>query len=244
MSIPVANITIATGTFDTFIVTSNTMANIISNYVLTTASNSIGGSTTGNAVVNGYFGANTLVAQTLIGGIVGTSANLNISSNLVVNTNVLCVYTSGNVGIGSISPNATLYVSGNANVTGNVWIGGSTTIGSKINILTNFTIDVATNTNLGVSLSTPLIVYSFSNTYSVVKFIGKAKNGNTVQATEMLLVQDGANAFMTEYSTVVAQPGINVGSWDAQVNVGGNIELAFSQVLANTSITVIAELIN
>jgi hypothetical protein len=61
-------------------------------YVVTTDTSASGGTTTGNAYVNGFFNANTLIAQdALRGGNITSTGVLNIISNTVVNNSILTV---------------------------------------------------------------------------------------------------------------------------------------------------------
>ena len=82
MTITVANVA-TTDTFGSWLTKTNTLATIVSQNAVTVDTSSGGSFSTGNGYVNGYFGANTLVAYTGIAG--GTLAAGN-TLNLVTNT--------------------------------------------------------------------------------------------------------------------------------------------------------------
>jgi len=105
---------------------------------LTTTTNVVTIGTSTYHVANGNVGiGNTAPNATLqVQGNANVSGNTAIggalsSANLTTTTNVVTIGTStyhvanGNVGIGNTAPNATLQVQGNANVSGNVIIGGA-----------------------------------------------------------------------------------------------------------------------
>ena len=58
-----ANVATQTDTFASWIERTNQMVYDMSTVVITTFANSTGGQTTGNAHVNGFFSANTLIAK-------------------------------------------------------------------------------------------------------------------------------------------------------------------------------------
>ena len=64
-------------------------------YVVTTDTSTVGGTTVGNAYINGFLSANTLIAQdALRGGSITSNGVLNIISNTVVNNSILTVGNS------------------------------------------------------------------------------------------------------------------------------------------------------
>jgi len=87
MATPVANLVIATNTWNDLINTLNTLCTLASNFLVTANNLANGSVTTGNGFVNGIFGANTLVATTLRSG--------NVQSNGTVLT-IFSPITVGN----------------------------------------------------------------------------------------------------------------------------------------------------
>ena len=90
-----ANISPTYDTFASWLTKTNTILYDMGTYVVTTDTSAAGGSTTGNAYVNGFFSANTLIAQdALRGGSITSNGVLNIISNTVVNNSILTVGNS------------------------------------------------------------------------------------------------------------------------------------------------------
>jgi hypothetical protein len=135
MTITVANVS-TTDTFGSWLTKTNTIATIISQNVVTVDTSSAGSLSTGNAYVNGFFGANTLVAFT---GIAGGSLATGNTLNLVTNT----AFTY--VGSSLVVFNANSTVS-NVIITANsvsiVPTGGNTTIGGNFLNVNTSTVNV------------------------------------------------------------------------------------------------------
>ena len=85
-------------TFQIWVDQTNKAINAISTVCVTVNTHANGGLTTGNGFVEGTFGARNLVANTMRGGTVQTSAVLTLTSNLNVSGNTITV---GNVVINS-----------------------------------------------------------------------------------------------------------------------------------------------
>jgi hypothetical protein len=97
MAVNTANVNVSTDTFNDWLQKTNNIASIISNSAVT--ANTSLGITTGNAYVNGYFSANTLIAQDGIRG--GNNSTANV-----------LVIAAG------FSSNTSTYVAGIASLTG------------------------------------------------------------------------------------------------------------------------------
>ena len=90
-----ANISPTYDTFASWLTKTNTILYDMGTYVVTADTSAAGGSTTGNAYVNGFFSSNTLIAQdALRGGSITSNGVLNIISNTVVNNSILTVGNS------------------------------------------------------------------------------------------------------------------------------------------------------
>ena len=82
MTILVANVA-NTDTFGSWLTKTNTLLTIVSQNTITADTSAGGSVSTGNAYVNGYFGANTLVAYTgIAGGSLATGNTLNLITNV------------------------------------------------------------------------------------------------------------------------------------------------------------------
>lgn len=84
MSKSVANVVIATDTFEGWIIKTNILLDALSNEIITVAANTTGAVTSGNASINGTLSANTFVARdSLRGGTVAVANTLTVTSNVI-----------------------------------------------------------------------------------------------------------------------------------------------------------------
>ena len=185
MAISTANVNTTTDTFNDWVNKTNNVATIISNNCLT-ANGSLG-LTTGNSYLNGFFSANTLIAQDAIRGGNNTTANvLNISTGF---------YT-----------NKATYVSNTASFTDNV---------------------------------AAQVVDSFALTSArTVKYLLQV-NANAIgfQSTEIMLLHNGTDAFLTEYATLTSNTSQgNMAVFTVTVNAAsGNVNLLISPTTNSTT---------
>lgn len=134
-----ANVVPSADTFREWVDLTNRITYDMEKVVVTTAANTQGARTSGNASVNGYFSANTLLVETSMR---GASANSTIygtkapSANLLITSNV--VFDSGNSTVGAI-----IHAQSNAHFTGaNVEFSSNVSINSTS---TSFTSNAVTN---------------------------------------------------------------------------------------------------
>ena len=185
MAISTANVNTTTDTFNDWIQKTNNVATIISNNCLT--ANGLLGITTGHSYLNGFFSANTLIAQDAIRGGNNTTANvLNISTGF---------YT-----------NKATYVSNTASFTDNV---------------------------------AAQVVDSFALTSArTVKYLLQV-NANAIgfQSTEIMLLHNGTDAFLTEYATLTSNTSQgNMAVFTVTVNAAsGNVNLLISPTTNSTT---------
>jgi len=183
MAISTANVNTTTDTFNDWVNKTNNCATIISNNCLT-ANGSLG-LTTGNAYVNGFFSANTLIAQDAIRGGNNTTANvLNISTGF---------YT-----------NKATYVSNTASFTNNV----------AAQVVDSFAVTSART-----------IKYLLQVNATAIGF----------QSTEIMLLHNGTDAFLTEYATLTSNT-VQGNMAVFTVNVAsGNVNLLISPTTNSTT---------
>jgi len=183
MAISTANVNTTTDTFNDWIVKTNNCATIISNNCLT-ANGSLG-LTTGNSYLNGFFSANTLIAQDAIRGGNNTTANvLNISTGF---------YT-----------NKATYVSNTASFTDNV----------AAQVVDSFALTSART-----------IKYLLQVNATAIGF----------QSTEIMLLHNGTDAFLTEYATLTSNTSQgNMAVFTVNV-ASGNVNLLISPTTNSTT---------
>jgi len=150
--------TALTNTYDFWRNRTNELADAMSTKTITVNSNT----TTGNAVVNGTFQANTFhVVTALRGGNNSTSATLTITSNLTVNETLLTV---GNSTV-NVTTNSTQITVGIAKAnTSTISVGANVIINSSTYFVGNSTVNTVINSS---SLSTNSIIVSTVNTTSI-----------------------------------------------------------------------------
>jgi hypothetical protein len=243
MTIPVASVA-NTATFGSWLSRTNDIAAIISQNTVTVDTSSNGSISTGNGYVNGYFGANTLVAYT---GIAGGALSAGNTLNLITNT--AFTYSGSNL----VSFNANSSFS-NVVVTVNaVYIvpaGGNTTIGGNflnVNVSTitvnsttlNANSATATFGNTTVKANTTFNVFRvignnvasqiFANT-SNTTIAGNVYFSNTLNVTGAVSISNTIAATgNATFSNTIAVTGnatfSNTISIDGAANVGGAINV-------------------
>ena len=155
MALPTANLNTSTDTFLNWFDKTNTLLDAYSTTIVTTAANSSGGTTTGNASLIGIFNSNTVAVGTALrGGNVTTSGVLTVSSNLSISGNT---FFTGNANFSN-----DISISGNAVVTGALIITGDITVSgsfSKDTGNTNFNSGVlfidSVNNRIGINNTAP-----------------------------------------------------------------------------------------
>ena len=183
MAISTANVNTTTDTFNDWIVKTNNCATIISNNCVT-ANGSLG-LTTGNAYVNGFFSANTLIALDAIRGGNNTTANvLNISTGF---------YT-----------NKATYISNTASFTDN----------TALQVVDSFAVTSARTVKYLLQVNATAIGF---------------------QSTEIMLLHNGTDAFLTEYATLTSNT-VQGNMAVFTVNVAsGNVNLLISPTTGSTT---------
>lgn len=95
MTISIANVAVATDSFDQWIVKTNLILDALSNKAVTTNSNTA----VGNAAVSNAFSANTLYANTISGGNTTSAADVSFSTNTTFASNATFTGTRTNLGL-------------------------------------------------------------------------------------------------------------------------------------------------
>lgn len=186
-------IVIATDTFAQWLSLTNQMANAYKN-VVTTATNTAGDTTSGNAFVSGIFGANTMVVNyEMRGGTVDTAANLAIVSNVTISganstfTSNVFLNTS-NVTVNSNTFSITGVAGANAvQVSTNSTATNTRIFATTLYIQGNTTVVNTTTFSNSVTVSGPV---SLSNTMS---FPHNTMGSNSVTANSSALIVDSFN---------------------------------------------------
>jgi hypothetical protein len=112
----------------------------------------------------------------------------------------------------------TITTSGTGLTVANANITSFLTVGS-LNVTTNTVTTAATG---------QVVLDTFQTTaLATAKYLIQANSGVNYHTTEMLLVQDGTNAYITEYGTI--QTGASLGTFTADINAG-SARLLFTPV--------------
>lgn len=200
MSVQIANVNPTTMSFQNWLDKTNQALYVISTQAVTASLTTAGSNTNGNATVNGHFSANVLaVSQSLRGGTVTASGNLNIISNTTVKDSA---FYADNTSIRVVNSNTfvnstvTYIVGGLANVTSNVSVSGAVTTISSANVTVTSASErfvVQSNTiTLGGSntnISSNLVVGGTNTSFSSNVFFTGGVNfdgGLTVVGTTLL----------------------------------------------------------
>ena len=169
MAITTSNVDTSTDSFQNWIDKTNTLLEAYSTSIVTTAANSVGGITTGNATVNGIFTVNSLTVEGnssfgLRGGNTTTNGTLYVTSNVSIgNSTVNTVFDTTSITtdlaltvLGATTLQSTLAVTGAATIGGNSTLSGSLhTISGNVSVDSGVLFVDATNNRVGVNKTNP-----------------------------------------------------------------------------------------
>ena len=176
----------------------------MSNQVVTVAN-----PVTGNAVVNGYISANNLVATTIRGGNISTSAVLTVTSNLAING---AIFTLGNSSINTVINSTSITVNG-------------------ILIPTvHFTVNTQTS-----GTSAQVIDYYTLDTYRGADYVLTIKdNGaNAHQIQKSIVIHDNGGVYLSTYGVIWSNT--NLGTFSANAN-STHARLYFTPTISNSQV--------
>jgi hypothetical protein len=198
MSVPISPVT-NNQVFGTWLARTNQISAVISANVVTTDNTALGGFTSGNGTVNGYFNANTLIARDSLRG-----GNVTASNTLLVTSNAIFQYGVSNV----------LYLTSNtlstnvfANVTTITLKSSTNTSVLSNNLIVNTSFDSTINSNN---------VYVNSNIYAV----GNVYLNSTSSYTMLRLNSTACTAIINGASFTVNSNTYLNGAW---ANVTANL---------------------
>jgi hypothetical protein len=242
--------------------TGNTTVNTTSISTTTVYANTTG-IHTGNVsatVVNASANVN---APLVFANVSGTYANITGQ----VNTTTFFATTSANVGanvqlttsqlfIGNLTANvlsnSTIVTIANSSGIANLQpalltIGGSvvnTTYVAANNLVINTDCEMRVSSNtLNANITSAQVFFTFATSFSSAKITAQVKRSGNVQTSDMIIVHDGTDAFISVYGTVIApSASSDLGDFSVGVNAG-NVELKYQQTAASSVIKVIAHLI-
>lgn len=247
-----ANVATQTDTFASWIERTNQIVYDMSTVVITTFANSTGGQTTGNAHVNGFFSANTLIAKDIIrGGTVDSSglltigsnatfasnSTLNINSNTIVGNTVLFnkrVTTTDNTVIGGA--NSTITANITINNTNTHIVGKQITSTSNVSLsganihIISTTVDITSDT----SISGDLIVDSgnlvTTSNVSVTSSNTEITGGEFAVGSNVTITS--ANVDITNSNTSISSTQVDITSANVSI-AGGEVNITSNVALSN-----------
>jgi hypothetical protein len=239
MARQVQTVNTATDTFQILVDKTNEIIEIVNAYAIT-ANSGTPDITSGNAFVNGYFGSNNLLVQSLSGGDFSSSSNLVITTNVSINS--ASVLVLGNTSVNSSSLSTLSVVIGNSTVNS---VSNSTVL--RISSVEPNTVILehsqhTSNTFTTTGLSQQTVDQFATATFRSAEYLVSVKdnNANGYQTSKMIMVHDGTTALVTEYSVLVTNASLGVFAADVS---GANVRLLFTPVSSNTSVKFIRELI-
>lgn len=155
MALSTSNVNIVTDSFQNWIDKTNTLLDAYSTTIITTAANTQGGVTTGNATVNGIFTANSVSINGnstfgLRGGSVTTNATLYVTSNVSIgNATVNTVFNTT-----TIDTDLQLVVAGNTQLNGTLQ-----TIAGNVNFDSGVLFVDSVNNRVGINNAAPGVAF-------------------------------------------------------------------------------------
>jgi hypothetical protein len=195
-----------------------------------------------------------------VGGTLGVTGALTLSNNITVAGNAVF---SNAISVANASTFAnTVSITGAATLANTVSITGTSTLANTLGVTgaatfsntvaitgtttinTDYVIQVTANGNLGATVGSPLLVYSFPKaTYSSAKLTSQVKtSGGNTQISEIVLAHNGTDSYITVYATVVSPLGANNGIYSVAIN-NANVELSFTQTSSSSAAKIVAHLI-
>ena len=225
-----ANIQPGFDTFSAWLTKTNNLLDDMTNIVVTVASNSTGGVTTGNAYITGTFSGTTGAFNTIRGGNVSTNATLTIASNVAVSNGYALSFGNSTV---NTTVNATSF-SGMANsanaltTTRNIALTTDVSGNGNFNGTANLTIAV-TLANSGVTANT----YGNSTVYPIITVDAKGRV-TSVTAQTISTPASGVTTFNTRSGDILLTA--------ADITGNSTIGLNYTPISANTSGTITGSL--
>ena len=236
MTITVAN-TSNTSTFQYWLSRTNELADAMSNYAVTTDSNTA----VGNAAITGTFTANIVLTNTF---------NVN-TSILVGNATVNSSINSSSITIGSSILNSSALLIGNSTINSTSVSLSNSTSNISITIPTASQISngqfylnangswttagelSSTITTTGTSIQN---IDSFStSTYRTAEYLISVKDNvaNNYYSSKLIVMHDGGNSYITEYGIMTSNS--SVGTFSANI-ISSNVCLQFTPISSNTTV--------
>jgi len=225
-----ANIQPGFDTFAAWVTKTNNLLDDMTNIVVTVASNSTGGVTTGNAHVTGTLSGTTGTFNTLRGGNVSTNAALTIASDVAIANSYVLSFGNSTV---NTTVNATSFSgianSANALTTSrNIALTTDATGNGNFNGTSNLTIAV-TLANSGVSANT----YGNTTSYPIITVDAKGRV-TTLTAQTISIPASGVTTFNTRTGAVTLTA--------ADITGNSTVGLNYTPVSANASGTITGSL--
>jgi hypothetical protein len=194
-------------------------------------------------VATGY--ANIAAPLTVTGNSTFANVVINQNANIVGNLTVTGTTNFANTSQFNAAVNmaSTLNVTGNTSLT-NVAVNGVLTISSSgegltvananvTNLLTVSTLEITSNT-VTTSSSGQVVLDKFPTAeYTSAKYFVQSKSGSDIHTTEIIIVQDATNVWITEYGSI--QTGPTLGTFSADIS-SGDVRLLFN---ANNNVNTI-----
>lgn len=230
MTIAVANV-LTTDTFGSWLTRTNTLATIATQNAVTVDSTAGGSLSTGNGYVNGFFGANTVVAFSgITGGSLAAGNTLNLLSNTafvfsganVVSFRANSSFSNVIITTNSVSISA---VNGNTLISGNFLnINASTTNVTSTSLNANSNVTITGNTSLKANSSFNIVTVTGNNSVAVLlanttntTFVGNVTAANSVIVNNLANVNQ-----LNVYGAVTSNIAGNL-RIEGSVSIGGNL---------------------
>lgn len=213
-----------------------------SNLVITNAVTAINATSTTFNGPTVTIGSNTSVT----GNLVISGAQLSVSSNIV--------FTGSNTTVQSNSYSVT---SNTFSVVGNNFIVNAAAVTYNTNVTSNGTLTVLgnltsnadivfgtfgkivniANAGIGATTGSPITVYSWPKAnFEGAQLLTKTANSTTTRTSTIVVATNGTDAFMTEYATVHAPSGSNLGIFTVSTDASSVI-MRFTQNSPDTSVS-------
>jgi hypothetical protein len=168
----------------------------------------------------------TITGNTVLSGNVVIQSDLSVTGDITTTSNLHANYIQSD---NDITANGNLFILGNSKTYGSANVGAIT---ANNGIYLNPISWMSSNTYTTSGLSQVTVDQFSASNFRSAKYFIQITSGTKYQATELTMVHDDTNAYISQFGTV--KNSVVLGTFDAAVIVGGILTLKFTPTFSST----------